>query len=454
MQGLANSTTFKVFAAAALLVAASGATLSQTRGLVVDGGGNVIVFDADSDTVLGAVNLPGGPDIVDCSILGDQSLGFVSHFSGRQVWVVDPLAVALAAGTNPIPVSHFPLDTTLSADQKFLLDTNGGGSTRVSVVDVAARAEIGFFDAGSESYAVDACSDDSVITSGGSGALRLTIDGAGSLTNTGESAPLGAITNVACGPAGGNAVLSDRNALPSFLRAYTYPPLSAAATTTQAGQRGVSAAISPDGSAAYVRSNTPAALQGFTYDEVTGALGATPFLNIAVAPAVAFFGADQFAVHPNGSKLYVSEGNALNVYDAATGMPLASIADASLTNAIGVCLPSVVDSDADGVADPDDLCPGTAIPEGLPTAELKKRRYALVDGDNVFDTGAEDDSNSDDDSSSDDDASDAPVPQFTTEDTAGCSCEQILDGLGLEANKGRHGCKLKVMEEWVSLLSP
>ncbi len=449
MHGANNSTIVTIFAAAALVAMASGPAVAQTRGLVVDGGGNVIVFDADSDTVLGAVNLPGGPDILDCSILGDQSQGFVSHFSARQVWVVDPLAVALAAGTNPIPVSHFAEDTTLSGDQKFLLNTNGGGGTHVSVIDISTRTEIGFFDAASESYAVDACRDDSVITTGGSGALRLVIDGAGSLTNTGESAPLGAITNVACGPAGGNAVLTDRNALPGFVRSYTYPPLSAAATTTQAGQRGVSAAISPDGSAAWVRSNTPATLQGFAYDEVTGALGATPFVNIAVGGAVAFFGVDQFAVHPDGSKLYVSEGNALNVYDSATGMPLASITDASLTNAIGVCLPSVVDSDGDGVDDAADLCPGTPTPEDLPTAGLKQRRYALVDGDNVFDTLLVDDPDSDADSDSDDDA-----PVFTTADTGGCSCGQILDGLGLEPKKGEHGCKLKIMQEWVSMLSP
>ena len=46
------------------------------------------------------------------------------------------------------------------------------------------------------------------------------------------------------------------------------------------------------------------------------------------------------------------------------------------------------DSDGDGVLDGNDLCFNTIIPEGVPTNRLLKIRYALTDGDGIFDTKA------------------------------------------------------------------
>jgi len=44
------------------------------------------------------------------------------------------------------------------------------------------------------------------------------------------------------------------------------------------------------------------------------------------------------------------------------------------------------DSDQDGVTDQMDICPGTSIPESVPTESLGVNRFALVDGDVEFDT--------------------------------------------------------------------
>ena len=127
--------------------------------------GNVIVFNADSDTVVGSVALTEfGTD--DCSILDDQSLGFVNDFGPQQVWVIDPSVPSLAAGINPIPVSEASEDLTISADQQFLLNTGGFTDSRVSVIDIANRMEIHSFDVGNSAESVEACSDNSVLTSG------------------------------------------------------------------------------------------------------------------------------------------------------------------------------------------------------------------------------------------------------------------------------------------------
>ncbi len=92
----------------------------------------------------------------------------------------------------------------------------------------------------------------------------------------------------------------------------------------------------------------------------------------------------------------------------------------------------VLDEDGDGVLDEVDLCPGTMIPEDVPTVRLGYFRFALVDGDTTFDTRW-------------------PFhnpPTFTTTDTGGCGCEQIIDQLHLGNGQRKFGCGYFVMRFW------
>ena len=79
----------------------------------------------------------------------------------------------------------------------------------------------------------------------------------------------------------------------------------------------------------------------------------------------------------------------------------------------------LADIDGDGMGDNEDLCPGTVIPEVVPTQGLGVNRFALVDGDGVFDTTLPPGGGG------------GSGLSFTIEDTAGCSCEQIIDLLAL-----------------------
>jgi hypothetical protein len=91
------------------------------------------------------------------------------------------------------------------------------------------------------------------------------------------------------------------------------------------------------------------------------------------------------------------------------------------------------DDDGDGVVDAcGDLCLGTVIPESVPTVRLLPNHYALVDGDTVFDSTGNGLRN-----------------LFTTEDTAGCSCEQIIDALELGGGHTKFGCSLSAMRTWI-----
>jgi len=100
-------------------------------------------------------------------------------------------------------------------------------------------------------------------------------------------------------------------------------------------------------------------------------------------------------------------------------------------------VPSTGANDCDGVASEFDFCPDTMIPESVPTSgRLRRNNSALTDTSGVFETAL-------------------PNPQgvvYTIEDTAGCSCEQIVDGLGLGKGHLKFGCSYSAMDEWLELL--
>jgi predicted extracellular nuclease len=98
----------------------------------------------------------------------------------------------------------------------------------------------------------------------------------------------------------------------------------------------------------------------------------------------------------------------------------------------------LLDADEDGVWDGIDQCPGTVIPESVPTLELGVNRFALTDGDGIFDTV--------------DPRGNGPRAGFSIHDTAGCSCEQIIEVQELGDGHSKYGCSLGEMEEWVELV--
>lgn len=113
----------------------------------------------------------------------------------------------------------------------------------------------------------------------------------------------------------------------------------------------------------------------------------------------------------------------------------------AVTNGMAVCFDFLPDSDGDGVLDADDYCPDTMIPEAtVPSVELGTNRWALVDGDGDFDTQAPNGR--------------GPERSYTIEDTGGCSCEQIIDALGLGEGHLKFGCSISAMDEWVAAVNP
>ena len=340
MERFKKSTRFSVLMGLALIVSLSGTPLAaQTIGMVVGQSGGITVFDASSDTVLGTTAIPGGT-IGDCSITADQSKGFVTRFDSK-LYVVDlttPSAPVAAAGPNPIAIANNGEDTSITPDEQFVLVCDGSANQSVSVVDIATQTEVSTFSLGTNCNSVDVCSDGSVLVTsvGGLGntVRRLTIDGAGNLTDTLESLSLPNPNNVFCSPdaASGVGITRGTNQIRSFL----IPGLAPADTRTLTGGFGISGDISPANDRVFARTTSGAKIDVYGYISASGALTPTPIYSVGTSNTPTFYGMDQLAVHPDGSKFYVSKGSgAVDVYDSAFGNLLTTIVGPA--NATGVC---------------------------------------------------------------------------------------------------------------------
>jgi hypothetical protein len=128
--------------------------------------------------------------------------------------------------------------------------------------------------------------------------------------------------------------------------------------------------------------------------------------------------------------------------DNCPSMPNADQVDADGDGMGDVCdmcpLDPENDADGDRVCGDVDMCAGTAIPEtDVPSKELGVNRFALVDADNIFDTVNP--------------KGKGPGKFFTTIETGGCSCEQILAANpGEQKGHWKFGCSIGVMEDWIA----
>jgi hypothetical protein len=102
-------------------------------------------------------------------------------------------------------------------------------------------------------------------------------------------------------------------------------------------------------------------------------------------------------------------------------------------------IPDCVDSDDDndGVDDSIDQCASTVIPDSVPTSSrgLGSNRWTLDNADGSFTQGP---------------PQSGRTLSFTTTDTKGCSCEQIIAGLGLGEGHSKFGCSTSAMMDWIN----
>src|SRR5918992_3199428 len=211
----------------AMLLTAPLELSARTLGMVADGTTfednkfKVSVFNADTNAVLGTVDIPATDFFLGgTAITPDLKRGFVANNKG-EVFVIDlTTPPRLATGTNPISISNDRgVAMSISPNGKFLVVAGGGSDQPISVIDIATRTEISTFPIlpiGSNATAMKVCSDKSVlvvtafVSDGlpeGHSVRRLTLSGAGTLTDTGEVLSVNNTWNVYCAPSAQSGVV-------------------------------------------------------------------------------------------------------------------------------------------------------------------------------------------------------------------------------------------------------
>lgn len=107
-------------------------------------------------------------------------------------------------------------------------------------------------------------------------------------------------------------------------------------------------------------------------------------------------------------------------------------------NRAGLVADESRDLDADGVVDTDDLCANTIMPEKAPSLGLTTQRHVMLDDSGMFSTRAAD--------------GEIGHGTFSIGDTAGCSCAQLIESMGLGDSHTRFGCTAFALQEWISTL--
>lgn len=298
------------------------------------------VFNADQDLVTGILAGQPGMALGDCAIASDQRRGFTSSNNNEITFLNldggDQLSVT---HHKQVPISNLGVDMALSPDDLFLV-TAGGGSLQqpLSVVDTLLEKEIATAGPFVDHTSVEFCDNGTLLVttthgkSFGQGqdnaVYNVSIDGQGNIALKGSRLSSGAKpNNAACAPGSLTGVLLDRE---GGLTSFTFPDLIKADYRQLGTSAGVASVFSRNGRLLFVR--TKYSIEAFKFDPVSGEM--TDLWNKAVPETSTFYGIEQIAMHPDGSKLYVDGGGPLLILDPESGRKVGEIELGDMT---GIC---------------------------------------------------------------------------------------------------------------------
>ena len=315
-----------------------------------------VVINASTLFTLATIPLPPASNY-DVAVMPNQSLAFVARTGS--IWVIDLTQhpAALAAGINPIVnplvTSSFVEDLALTADGRFLVVSDGSVGSPIAVINTATRTVAGLYTFLPDHNSVEVCDDGSVLVTSFNARVikRLTISAAGGLVDTGQSLalPIGGPNNVTCARGGTTGVVVNRGA--GDLRTFLVNGMTLVSTQVLPGTGfGINVSISSDGTKVFGRRHVDF-ITAYNFNSTTGTIGAQLWsMNVGFRDT--FFGVDQMALNPTGTRLFVSTANFVRALDTSTG---AVIGSESILNPTGIALRRTArgpgDFDGDGKTD-------------------------------------------------------------------------------------------------------
>jgi hypothetical protein len=328
--------------------------MAQEYAVANDGNG-AVVFNAATLALVTTIPLS-GPFVdtnYDVAVMPNQSLAFVAR--GSDIWIIDltQQPPALASGTNHIVgplLGGIVEDLSLTVDGRFLVFSDGSGSSPLGVLNTATRTLVGTFNFLPDHNSVEVCDNGSVlVTSFSSNVVRrLVISATGVLTDTGQSLVVPEPNNVACARGGTTAAAVSRSS--GQLRTFLVNGMTLVSTQVLPGTSlAINVSISGDGRLFGRRAND--FVTAYSFNPTTGVLGPQLWsTNVGARPTV--YGVDQMTLNPAGTLLFASAATYVAVMNANTGTIIGSVAALGPT---GIAMRRIsrgaADFDGDGRSD-------------------------------------------------------------------------------------------------------
>jgi hypothetical protein len=307
--------------ALALVPAPASAQLTADQAVTVEyHTGQLYVFDATTLSIVSSVSI--GSDAIDVAVTSDGTQALVASFGAARLTYVDlTVSPPVVTGYTPIPFASEDI-SICCASGGYAVITDGGLETRAVSVDLATRTIVNTLELSLYVQANAVSPDGSLVlmTSYPNSLVRVCeLSPAGVLTDTGVNVSVGlAAINVTFSPDGRRALVARTNGSVSVLG------IDGSTVTFLGFRQGVSGgqsvAYSPAGDRAYVSSCSSGTIAVLNID----ASGFPTLGGTMVQPSFApcYYGVDQLAVSPDGTRLFTRNTSGLTTFDTTTNTQL------------------------------------------------------------------------------------------------------------------------------------
>jgi DNA-binding beta-propeller fold protein YncE len=293
----------------------------------------VSIFDTDTLTLL--QQIPIEADVIDVALTSDCQRAVVTSFESKTIFQIDlkkqPARVVAKATTDT-----FLEDLQLTPDDRFALSVDGSATNQDIVsYSLHKNAFVSKLPTNAQAVAVSPTCDGLVLTAiSSTNMVRwFMVNHKGTITDTGQEFPAGPNpNNIDFSKDGNFAFVADFNNAVSVLST-VIPDKISLISTVPASNPIQSLAVTKDSRHVFALGESNVDI--FTFDPIAGSLAlARSFAHgLEITP---FFGVDQIALDPSGTRLFISAVGQVAVF-TTFGTQLGTVAGVSGPGGLAIC---------------------------------------------------------------------------------------------------------------------